>query len=131
MSNNKMEIPVYTEESETEASLAAKRAYFYDKTINVPLAQAWEAGCAYGWASAIPWKKPSERPDFDFIILAQIERHPMSGPYIYQGKIEEINRRQVRFVTRCLDAEPEEFEWKYVRCWCYADELSLPEWVKK
>lgn len=72
----------------------------------------------------LPWRTPSERPEHGrecfFKYLAY------SGPP-HSGLGVTTEREPDSFY-----AENEDFiSFEHVFCWCYVDELSLPEWVQK
>lgn len=62
-------------------------------------------------SNAIPWKKPSERPEENRTLIV-----------VVQGVVDD------RFATA---EDVYTSFWRLVQDWCYADELPLPEWVKK
>ena len=82
-----------------------------------PTQQAYADGVKYGKElCALPWRKPEERPErvmSDILAISKSSRGELSFEIAYAAV--NLNKEY----------------WGAVVCWCYADELPLPEWVQK
>jgi hypothetical protein len=78
---------------------------------NDAIKHAWDNGFECGKSSAIPWRKPEERPE--------------EGKACYLVRSGEFD-----IMPKFWDGF-ETIEWKYIDAWFYADELPLPDWVTR
>jgi hypothetical protein len=96
-----------------------------EETFTKKLKHAWDNGFENGKSSAIPWRKPEERPEVGReLILAEAHCDPEKKPVLSEGRVTQNGKVYLPY-TEC------EHKLESFLCWLYADELPLPDWVQK
>ena len=95
-----------------------------------PTQQAYADGVKYGKElCALPWRKPSERPEWNRRILFQWNKMDAHWDTAYRVPYENSDWAVYVYVPAVKGGF--HLTEKDILCWCYVDELPLPEWVQK
>ena len=96
-----------------------------EETFTKKLKHAWDNGFENGKSSALPWRKPEERPENrkDVICILKNLGDLFSGT-CYWGD------QEWKFT---IESEISEYKMRpeNLVAWLYTDELPLPDWVRK